>query len=603
MVLHSQFTHPIHTTTNYTPSPQELSEIRTILNTPSSRLSEIDAQIARLLSERTEIQSFVEHHESLLTPFRRLPTDLWREIFVYCLPNYKLDVSLRTTKEAPLLLTRVCRGWRHVAVTTPRLWNKIHIFLPSPKGIPDFRSVMEKRREGVQVWLDRSGDLPLTLSVSTGISGLARDGEQDCFGEFMDLLSGYSRRWKTLAFGHRVGTLSPKSFERLRSEDLPLLETVYTASNLFSFHGDPLAPPSSTSFGSLITRAPSLQSLHLTTELISVVDLPIDWAQLKELRIDTLTTIGSNILEPSQLVQKLAERCTSLHTLTIRTSLPYPPHVFSTPDEPIEWPSLHTFDIKFEGYCYQFGGGGGGQPQTRFSPGIHNTLNAFTAPNLRRLAVHALSFSASGSAEGPNGFPFSEESAPFEGLIVRSNCGSGLEELDVSLPRSLGAEVVAKSLRLLPGLKRLKLGYPVRLSLHGEEPEMKVLREWIRAVFQALLLSDSTPDSDSSQTLCPQLEKLECDGCYPDSSFLSLVLDVSSSSRSQLRHLKADFGIVTKDQVELIRGFYRMAQKQRDAGGKLDVEWTWEEEQKSDEDAWREYDRPELGLIGTGEWW
>ncbi|KAK7049333.1 hypothetical protein VNI00_005934 [Paramarasmius palmivorus] len=167
--------------TNYAPSAAEIIEIERILKEPEKRLPVVAQAIARLRQEQWLLESFIKNHRRLIrnrTPIRRVPDDIFREIFVHSLPDDHLPV--RSIWEAPLLFTRVCRTWREIAISTPPLWNKIHISLPFPTIPPineAFRSRIKAREEGLKLWLSRSGRLPLTISfyaVMPGADFLAR---------------------------------------------------------------------------------------------------------------------------------------------------------------------------------------------------------------------------------------------------------------------------------------------------------------------------------------------------------------------------------------------------------------------------------------------
>ncbi|KAF7298761.1 hypothetical protein MIND_00823600 [Mycena indigotica] len=58
-------------------------------------------------------------------PILTLPPELTSEIFVHCLP----EDSWADIYEAPLLLTRVCRTWAHIAASTPALWRSLRLCL------------------------------------------------------------------------------------------------------------------------------------------------------------------------------------------------------------------------------------------------------------------------------------------------------------------------------------------------------------------------------------------------------------------------------------------------------------------------------------------
>lgn len=79
------------------------------------------------LVERTEkiIQSMT-FHKGLGSALWRLPPEILSLIFHYCLPEDK-HLLPRVTHMAPVLLTRICRPWRDVAVNMPSLWCKLHV--------------------------------------------------------------------------------------------------------------------------------------------------------------------------------------------------------------------------------------------------------------------------------------------------------------------------------------------------------------------------------------------------------------------------------------------------------------------------------------------
>ncbi|KAJ7024842.1 hypothetical protein C8F04DRAFT_901392, partial [Mycena alexandri] len=51
-------------------------------------------------------------------PIPTLPVEVTTEVFFRCLP----ENPVLSGKLAPMLLGRICRQWRDVACSTPRLW-------------------------------------------------------------------------------------------------------------------------------------------------------------------------------------------------------------------------------------------------------------------------------------------------------------------------------------------------------------------------------------------------------------------------------------------------------------------------------------------------
>jgi hypothetical protein len=94
---------------------------------------------------------------SLNAPLRLLPAELLGRIFMSCIDE---RFPLPCIASAPLLLCRIDRSCRQVALSTPSLWSSIRVQLP-PK------ISMECMTAGVQTWLNRSGALPLSIRIDS----------------------------------------------------------------------------------------------------------------------------------------------------------------------------------------------------------------------------------------------------------------------------------------------------------------------------------------------------------------------------------------------------------------------------------------------------
>ncbi|KIK62711.1 hypothetical protein GYMLUDRAFT_164176, partial [Collybiopsis luxurians FD-317 M1] len=169
----SPFSHVLRT--NYAASFTETQAIHTLLAAPSEELSRLAGEISRVRKTLEELTSRYDHlkthvdaHLALISPLRRLPREIISEIFVQCLPTDRNPT--RSLTEAPLLLTVLSKGLREIALSTPQLWNALHVFLPntsfnSPIGIDELEPLIRRRKEGVEAWFQRSRCLPLSISV------------------------------------------------------------------------------------------------------------------------------------------------------------------------------------------------------------------------------------------------------------------------------------------------------------------------------------------------------------------------------------------------------------------------------------------------------
>ncbi|KAE9394315.1 hypothetical protein BT96DRAFT_827868, partial [Gymnopus androsaceus JB14] len=162
---HSPFASVIGT--NHIPSSAELSMLKALLVQPQLELCQLEAEIDRvqtlltsLLSEKQKLTDYIEAHRALISPIRQIPTETLAEIFVWCLPT-EPPYALRRLNETPLIFTIISRHWRRVALSTPQLWNSLHIHLPSQLTRDD----CSRRIAGITLWLQRSGSLPVSFSL------------------------------------------------------------------------------------------------------------------------------------------------------------------------------------------------------------------------------------------------------------------------------------------------------------------------------------------------------------------------------------------------------------------------------------------------------
>ena len=101
----------------------------------------------------------------------RIPEELFYEVLVFWA---SID------KEAPWMASMVCKYWRHVIISCPKAWTNISLFLKYiPPPAPQQWCVEEDDLERAasprgkprpyDVWLQRSANLPLTVSVFANV--------------------------------------------------------------------------------------------------------------------------------------------------------------------------------------------------------------------------------------------------------------------------------------------------------------------------------------------------------------------------------------------------------------------------------------------------
>ncbi|KAK6967109.1 hypothetical protein R3P38DRAFT_3244578 [Favolaschia claudopus] len=144
------------------------------------RLSEIEIQLkqlevgattrARRKARLATLSTLEEERHSIqeklaLTTFSilTLPVEITSEIFLSMIPFSsppRLDLPL--PREAPMLLTQVCRRWRNIAFSLPRLWATLRLsfqYAWRPKAWSDGYTSF------IREWLRRAGTAPFALSL------------------------------------------------------------------------------------------------------------------------------------------------------------------------------------------------------------------------------------------------------------------------------------------------------------------------------------------------------------------------------------------------------------------------------------------------------
>ena len=104
------------------------------------------------------LQELNNRHDSIV----HLPVEIVSHIFTFCLPpsfDIKEDYYFYSSKPVPFHLGSLCRYWRHLAWSIPRLWNILWL------SVNGSTSSMSVRSQLLAEWLTCSGQLPLFISI------------------------------------------------------------------------------------------------------------------------------------------------------------------------------------------------------------------------------------------------------------------------------------------------------------------------------------------------------------------------------------------------------------------------------------------------------
>lgn len=102
-----------------------------------------------------------DRYSAAASPARRLPPELLSEIFLLSLPvDWKVDSP--GNKLVVMRPSHICKYWRNVALTTPRLWSLISIEISWFDAL--YR--IERKVALARKWLSRTAKCPLSVRIS-----------------------------------------------------------------------------------------------------------------------------------------------------------------------------------------------------------------------------------------------------------------------------------------------------------------------------------------------------------------------------------------------------------------------------------------------------
>ncbi|KAK6977975.1 hypothetical protein R3P38DRAFT_3120325 [Favolaschia claudopus] len=226
------------------------------------------------------------------TPILTLPPEILSEIFLHFLPPYPRTPPF-IGKYSPTCLILVCREWHSVAISTPALWWGIQLGF-------NFRFV-PLQKAGIalaQLWLDRSGCLPLSIFASDMES-------YDAFPIF-DVLVPHCHRWEHLTLAINVY----EDLHAIAGLTMPILRTLDMLLEIEDAIDSPL----------ILHDVPLLRSVVLEDNGEGR-NLELPWSQLTSLTLESLLVEDciSILRETPNLV-----KCTLQLTVSRTTEDAYP---------------------------------------------------------------------------------------------------------------------------------------------------------------------------------------------------------------------------------------------------------------------------------------
>ena len=288
------------------------------LTTITNKISVLETHLQILNDEKRAFLESMEPLKQALSPFRQLPEDIVREVFIACLETERNPTM--SNKEAPVLLTQISSATRMIALSTPTLWASIHICIPSLLSASSMmdraKSDMDARTKGVEEWLlRRSGSCPLNISFQNF------DEDGLVFGnQIIDILLRCSSRWRYVRFSCLPEYLSRIS--ELTSTDFPVLHSLSVyCDNSGTENNNHWAKGS-------IFAAPNLQRLSIMGTA-NLSNIPTTWSNLTHLTVpehSPLSTLES-IDNLAHILRQTTRLISCRLTIPWRQDMPLSIHV------------------------------------------------------------------------------------------------------------------------------------------------------------------------------------------------------------------------------------------------------------------------------------
>ncbi|KAG0704580.1 hypothetical protein DFH29DRAFT_365082 [Suillus ampliporus] len=307
---------------------QQVDEILHAISGLDTVMNSIKSLHRQLVEKKDMFIQSLNLHKGLVSALWRLPTELLSQIFGHCLPEL-VHNSPTFQRKCPMLLTKICRRWREVAVNTPSLWCKLSVGRNHrDRQLATFR---------YDSWLKRSQGRPLSLAVSY---------YDDDSTKLRSLFQPYINQISSLSVRFDYGTKKPE----LMVTDLLALQEL----TISGFSRD---MPAIARY--ISQQPPTLRSLKVegpSSDLEGLSSFNPVWAHL--------TNVEIALHQPSAVFY-LLQLCPNLSSLSIRAAFSYTQSL-----EPFTHTKLQSFRIACD---------------SRRVNQLSDLFNAISFPNLRVL--------------------------------------------------------------------------------------------------------------------------------------------------------------------------------------------------------------------------
>ncbi|KAJ7231011.1 hypothetical protein C8J57DRAFT_187715 [Mycena rebaudengoi] len=253
------------------------SDIRASISELDARILTLKGALVAAKLERQDLQTCLDAYKY---PILTLPTEITSEIFVHFLPPYPQRPPA-TGLASPELLSQICRAWRKIALSMPRLWRAIAL---SPTTMSPTKTL--------ETWVSRSKNCPLSIFLRSS-SGLV-------IADFIQAIIPHSEHWEYIDFKLPIESL------QLIGADFPLLRSLTFGPTQYVDVGEPDSKHAISSF----SNAPLLTQVALSNSF-GPFEIQLSWSQLTSITAYSFSPYEcTKILQHSVALREF--RCDSL---------------------------------------------------------------------------------------------------------------------------------------------------------------------------------------------------------------------------------------------------------------------------------------------------
>ncbi|KAJ7487023.1 hypothetical protein FB451DRAFT_1363169 [Mycena latifolia] len=450
---------------------EEISTYECEISRYENEISRLRAQLARAKSDRAALQSHCDNLVSLLSPIRRLPSEILVQIFALCRITSDLNLGPSDSedvvrlKQKPLLaVSQVCARWHGIAMGTPTLWDVIYLY-----GPPLWRSSGRARRgmRLLRLALERSQNSSLDISIIDPFK----------YNPPLDLLATHSERCKTVDF---VGPFPQIQRFFSATAKFPSLETLTVF--LFDQPGGEI---------DFLELAPRLKTFIASVPLLT---------QMTNLPLHRLQTFGCLTSTASEVTASMGFMARTPTTTRFRLEIFISNWTHDNVvgfDIPPTSSNISHLSMEIRDYFLA----------ERCVKALSDIFTGLTLPHLQQL-----SFWSSVHSHSPMHWPHSA----FLSLAVRSSFHNQLRSLNVCHVVVTEAHLV-ECLAVLPSLQRLAIADHKVVGDNGDGADEHLITD---SLLSQLTLAPNSP------SLVPQLRSLTCDSLlkFDDGVYLRFLL-------------------------------------------------------------------------------